>query len=378
MLTYLLVWIVGLGSLGIYLAAFIFPEVRRNNDLLWSGIGLFYALMLWIYAGRVTGGLLLGEAAGVALLVWLGWQTMTQRRALMPPDQQTPVPPYLQKAASLAQQALDKVTQTAESSLSGSGQKSEENSAANLLAGLTPLKEKVQSLFKGKSQAETEVPPPLQPEVDDIWEEDTDTSAPETAVPVSAPPEPPVAATDMAQEDTVVEINEVPEPVAEATPLQSSSEPAAPVIVEEAPPPAETPAIDLVEEATPPENLSVEVEAPSAQTDSPALEEVVTDDDVTDAPSAVKEEISELGSEADSAIAAEADAIAEVENPVPVPPPASMPETSDISPAEIETTMETPAEDGTDDPEALPSESSDVETVAVEEDPNWPPPAQDP
>jgi hypothetical protein len=92
MLTYVLAWIVGLGSLVIYLAAFFFPEVHRKNDFIWSGVGLFYALVLWVYAERITGGLLLGQTASVALLSWLSWQTLKLRRELTLPEQQTQLP----------------------------------------------------------------------------------------------------------------------------------------------------------------------------------------------------------------------------------------------------------------------------------------------
>jgi len=92
MLAYLLAWIIGVGSLGIYLAAFFFPEVHRKNDFIWSGIGFFYALVLWVYAERLRGGLLLGQTASVALLVWFGWQTLKLRRELTPSKQQTAIP----------------------------------------------------------------------------------------------------------------------------------------------------------------------------------------------------------------------------------------------------------------------------------------------
>ncbi|MCP6759167.1 MAG: Ycf66 family protein [Fischerella sp. CENA71] len=92
MLANVLALTVGLGSIAIYLAAFFFPEIHRKNDFIWSGIGLFYALMLWVFAPRITGGLLLGHIASVALLVWFGWQTLSLRRQLAPSAQQTPVP----------------------------------------------------------------------------------------------------------------------------------------------------------------------------------------------------------------------------------------------------------------------------------------------
>ncbi|WP_016952492.1 Ycf66 family protein [Anabaena sp. PCC 7108] len=92
MLAYFLALVVGLGSLAIYISAFFFPEIHRKNDFIWSGVGLFYALVLWVFAPRITGGLLLGHVASVALLSSFGWQTLLLRRQLTPEKQQTPVP----------------------------------------------------------------------------------------------------------------------------------------------------------------------------------------------------------------------------------------------------------------------------------------------
>ncbi|HEY9649169.1 MAG TPA: Ycf66 family protein [Coleofasciculaceae cyanobacterium] len=92
MLPYILALVVGIGSFALYMAAFFFPEVHRKNDLIWSGVGLFYALVLWVCAGRITGGVLLGQMASVTLLGWFGWQTLTLRRNMMAPEQQTPIP----------------------------------------------------------------------------------------------------------------------------------------------------------------------------------------------------------------------------------------------------------------------------------------------
>jgi len=92
MLAYILALAVGLGSLGIYLAAFFLPEIHRKIDFYWSGVGLFYALMLWVCAGRLTGGVLLGQIAAVSLLGWFCWQTLTLRRQLVPAAQQTELP----------------------------------------------------------------------------------------------------------------------------------------------------------------------------------------------------------------------------------------------------------------------------------------------
>jgi len=92
MLAYVLALAIGLGSIAIYLAAFFFPEIHRKNDFIWSGVGLFYALILWVFAQRITGGLLLGHVASVALLYWFGWQTLSLRQQLTPTAQQTQIP----------------------------------------------------------------------------------------------------------------------------------------------------------------------------------------------------------------------------------------------------------------------------------------------
>ncbi|MBD1889541.1 Ycf66 family protein [Coleofasciculus sp. FACHB-SPT9] len=92
MLAYILAIAVAVGSFALYMAAFFFPEVHRKSDFIWSGVGLFYALVLWVCAGRITGGVLLGQIASVALVGWLGWETLTLRRSLTPAAQQTEIP----------------------------------------------------------------------------------------------------------------------------------------------------------------------------------------------------------------------------------------------------------------------------------------------
>jgi Ycf66 protein N-terminus len=92
MLAYILAVSVGASSVGLYIAAFFFPELHRKQDFIWSGVGFFYALTLWIYAREVTGGILIGQTASVALLGWFAWQTFKLRRQLVPVDRQTPIP----------------------------------------------------------------------------------------------------------------------------------------------------------------------------------------------------------------------------------------------------------------------------------------------
>lgn len=91
-MTYILVWIISLGSLGLYLMAYLFPEVHRKNDFIWGGVGLFYALILLAYAKTMPGGLLIGQIASVSLIVWLGQQTLRQRQLLTPEDAPRPEP----------------------------------------------------------------------------------------------------------------------------------------------------------------------------------------------------------------------------------------------------------------------------------------------
>lgn len=104
MLAYILALAVAIGSLGIYLAAFFFPEIGRKNDIYWSGVGLFYALVLWVCAKQITGGLLLGQVAGVVLLGWYAFQTLQLRRQLTPQQQQTAVPSAAQVKSSVQEQ----------------------------------------------------------------------------------------------------------------------------------------------------------------------------------------------------------------------------------------------------------------------------------
>ncbi len=91
MLANLLAVVIGLGSLAFYLAAFILPEVHRRSDFFWSGVGMFYAVVLWYCARQIHGAVLLGQTASVGLLLWLGYQTLRLRRMTTPAAQQTPI-----------------------------------------------------------------------------------------------------------------------------------------------------------------------------------------------------------------------------------------------------------------------------------------------
>ncbi len=91
MLANILAVLLGLGSFTFYLIAFFYPEVHRRSDVVWSGLGLFYAAVLWFSSQQMTGVVLLGQMVAVALLLGLGWQTLSIRRAKTPVYQQTPV-----------------------------------------------------------------------------------------------------------------------------------------------------------------------------------------------------------------------------------------------------------------------------------------------
>jgi len=120
-LAYVLAMVVGLGSIALYMAAFFFPELHRKQDFIWSGIAMFYALVLWVCADRITGGVLLGQTASVALLGWFGWQTLTLRRQITPTAQQTTLPSTEEWKATLSRLASPETVSQAQGWLSRQG-----------------------------------------------------------------------------------------------------------------------------------------------------------------------------------------------------------------------------------------------------------------
>jgi hypothetical protein len=87
MLAITLAIVLGIASLALFLTAFFRPKLHRQDDFLWSGIGLFYALILWLCAEQLRGGVLLGQVAGVALVLTFGWQTLKLRWAVANPEE---------------------------------------------------------------------------------------------------------------------------------------------------------------------------------------------------------------------------------------------------------------------------------------------------
>lgn len=85
MLSYALAIAVAVSSLVLFSTAFLMSKIHRRDDFFWSGVGLFYALVLWYCARNITGAVLLGQAAATALLVSFSWQTIKLRRAIADP-----------------------------------------------------------------------------------------------------------------------------------------------------------------------------------------------------------------------------------------------------------------------------------------------------
>jgi hypothetical protein len=82
MLAFILAIAVALASVTFFLSAFFAPKLHRQDDFFWSGVGFFYALVLWVCARRFTGGVLLGQLAAVTLILGFAWQTLRLRGAI--------------------------------------------------------------------------------------------------------------------------------------------------------------------------------------------------------------------------------------------------------------------------------------------------------
>jgi hypothetical protein len=80
MLAYFLATVMAIISLILYLNAFISPKIHRQDDFLWSGLGLFYALTLWVCAGRITGAVLLGQLAIITVAIAFMWENRQLRK----------------------------------------------------------------------------------------------------------------------------------------------------------------------------------------------------------------------------------------------------------------------------------------------------------
>ena len=86
MLSYALAIAVAISSLVLFSTAFLMSDIHRQDDFLWSAVGLIYALVLWFCARNITGAVLLGQASASILLVSYSWQTLKLRKALANPE----------------------------------------------------------------------------------------------------------------------------------------------------------------------------------------------------------------------------------------------------------------------------------------------------
>ncbi|MGB6297860.1 MAG: Ycf66 family protein [Rivularia sp. (in: cyanobacteria)] len=245
-MTHILALIVGLGSLAIYLAAFFFPEVHRKNDFYLSGLGLFYALVLWVFAPRIGGWFFLGQLAAVGLLFWFGLQTFSLRRQVTPAMQQTPVPSTEAVTSNSLQERVGGLFKSVSNVLPGKKSKSqvptatqpvstpstaEDTSAATIGKTLTdaiedtevktPVSDPTVTIVDNTDAA---TPTPTAPEATS-----TDAATP-TEIPQATPPEPPseevleAAQNADAEEKTIPPVEEIAPDAVLAPPAEAPPE----------------------------------------------------------------------------------------------------------------------------------------------------------
>lgn len=320
----LLVWTIALGSLSIFLAGVIFPELSRKNDLIWVGVGLLYALILSANKANMGAGLIVGQMAGVSLTVWLGWQTMTQRRELTAPDKKTPVPEWLQKIIDVITPLWAKAYGAIASQL-GLEQSSDEEES-------TPLAETVKAKF-------TEL----------LGKINSSSSADQTS-------------TIEPQAAEEQEPDEVETAIAEASPEEAET------------PPSPTPLVELQQtsDAAIEANVSEEPQSPDsvpsaeASTDSPAASEPDTSQD--SASNTVSEEANPA-SAADQTVE-EGESDSEPPDSVETPPVENKAAEPQAAQDDGTETSDSPPDGDTD---AEPQAAQDAPQAAMQEESNWPP-----
>lgn len=239
MLSLALVLIVGLGSIGLYLTAYVYPEIHRKTDVWWSGTGLFYALILLIYRRPV--GLLLGHTASVVLLVWLSYQALQRRWAMVEANPAQPDPgTWGADVRKISDQAIAKITSVNWQGLwekmgqqadDGTSDKSILPPAIKQRLDLSGLGEKLKGMISGKQTSEVEAPTEtVQP---------TAMSSPIVDAPVTEP-------TAETPTESVSDTTVPPAPIADSTPPieePTAQVPPSEAPVVEAPPVMEAPTI---------------------------------------------------------------------------------------------------------------------------------------
>lgn len=120
MLSYALAIAVTISSLLLFLTAFVMSDIHRRDDFLWSGVGLFYAAVLWFCARNITGAVLLGQTAATVLSITFTWQTLKLRKALANPERATEISNFsiLRQVNSLLKRNRPKVQPTTQTQTS--------------------------------------------------------------------------------------------------------------------------------------------------------------------------------------------------------------------------------------------------------------------
>ncbi|WP_448597500.1 Ycf66 family protein [Thermoleptolyngbya sp.] len=224
-MSHILALVVALGSFGLYMSAFFLPEVYRKNDFIWSGVGMFYALVLWVCAGRITGGVLLGQMASVALLGWMGWQLLESRRLLTPYDQQTRLPGSSRNLGDLLRLAADELPGRLQTQFKALPQQASGwvNRVTSRVGKSPKLANKpVRSLPKASPQIATSTPPAAADRANDAPAAEAPIAPKPQKTrpqPKATPPAAPAPAPAMPGESPTQGV-EVPESPAQSVPLQ--------------------------------------------------------------------------------------------------------------------------------------------------------------
>ena len=166
MLPYILAVVVGLSSLYLLTTAFIAPDRHRQDDFLWSAVGLFYALVLWLCAGRITGAILLGQAAAAILFIAFAWQTLKLRQALFYPDK----PVKLFTIVGWLGNRLGKVTPSQSPKTKAKAEKVAAKVKETVKETVDPVIEKAAAIGETITESVTEIAEKAQETVDPVIE----------------------------------------------------------------------------------------------------------------------------------------------------------------------------------------------------------------
>ncbi|MDJ0559872.1 MAG: Ycf66 family protein, partial [Microcystis sp. M53599_WE4] len=166
MLPYILAVVVGLSSLYLLTTAFIAPDRHRQDDFLWSAVGLFYALVLWLCAGRITGAILLGQAAAAILFIAFAWQTLKLRQALFYPDK----PVKLFTIVGWLGNRLGKVTPSQSPKTKAKAEKVAAKVKETVKETVDPVIEKAAAIGETITESVTEIEEKAQETVDPVIE----------------------------------------------------------------------------------------------------------------------------------------------------------------------------------------------------------------